>query len=224
MARFTRMQVLNELIDIGLIPLFYNPDVDLSIKIIKACEKGGARAIEFTNRGDHAWEVFTEVEKQLRKDDSSIILGVGTVDDAPTAAIYIACGANFVVSPNFNEEVARLCNRHKVAYFPGCATVTEIANAEEFGVEICKAFPGSQIGGPAFIKAVMGPRPHTRIMPTGGVDVTKENIFAWIQAGACCLGMGSKLIRKDRIQAGEFNTITEDVKRALQLIREARQL
>jgi 2-dehydro-3-deoxyphosphogluconate aldolase / (4S)-4-hydroxy-2-oxoglutarate aldolase len=151
-----------------------------------------------------------------------VILGAGTIDDAPTAAIFIANGANFIVGPTLDVEIARLCNRHKIPYFPGCGSVTEIAKAEEWGAEICKIFPGQEVGGPGFIKAVHGPRPWSRLMPTGGVFATQESIFAWIRAGAAVVGIGSNLINKARLQKGEFASISRDIQQTLDWVAEAR--
>jgi 2-dehydro-3-deoxyphosphogluconate aldolase/(4S)-4-hydroxy-2-oxoglutarate aldolase len=166
--------------------------------------------------------VFKELGSYLAREHPEIILGVGTVIDAPTAALYIAYGANFVVSPVLNEAVAKLCNRRKVAYIPGCGSVSEISYAEELGVEIVKIFPGSAVGGPGFIKAVMGPCPWTRLLPTGGVDATVDSIEAWFEAGAACVGMGSKLIRKDLVAAGNWAEITRMVRQVLQCIEATR--
>jgi 2-dehydro-3-deoxyphosphogluconate aldolase/(4S)-4-hydroxy-2-oxoglutarate aldolase len=215
MARFTRLEVYQAMFESGLVPLFYNPDVEVSKKVAQACAVGGARVLEFTNRGDFAFEVFKELSKFLAAEKSPLILGVGSVVDAPTAAMYIGAGANFVVGPIFNPEVARLCNRRKIAYMPGCGTLNEISEAEEYGVEIVKIFPGTAVGGPGFIKAVKGPNPWTSIMPTGGVDATEENIRNWIEAGACCVGMGSKLITKTAVAAGDYDGIRENVKKVL---------
>ncbi len=222
MARFTRLQVINDLLSTGLIPLFFEKDAQLALAVVKACQEGGAHIVEFTNRGDFAWKTFGELESALAQGRSPVILGAGTIDDAPTAAIYIASGANFIVSPSFNVEVARLCNRRKIPYFPGCATLTEIATAEEWGAEICKIFPAQEVGGPAFIKAVLGPRPWSRLMPTGGVSPTRESISAWIEAGASCLGMGSNLISKPRVKEGNFAAISADIRRSVAWIQEAR--
>jgi len=156
------------------------------------------------------------------KSASEVIIGVGSVVDAPTAALYIANGANFVVGPLLNPEVARLCNRRKVAYSPGCGSVSEIAQAEELGVEIVKLFPGTEVGGPAFVKSVQGPCPWTRIMPTGGVDATRESMEAWFQAGVSCVGVGTKLITKEIVDVGDFATLTEKVKQLLAWVREIR--
>jgi 2-dehydro-3-deoxyphosphogluconate aldolase/(4S)-4-hydroxy-2-oxoglutarate aldolase len=223
MARFDRMTVLNAMLDTGLVPVFYNDDLTVAQKIVEACAEGGARIVEFTNRGDRAWNVFTELIAWAEKAQPDVILGVGSVVDVPTAALYIGSGANFVVSPVLNPEVARVCNRRKVAHSPGCGSVSEISQAEELGVEIVKIFPAGLVGGPAFIKAVRGPMPWTRIMPTGGVDATEKNVKEWIQAGAACLGMGSKLIRKGAVLAGNYASIRENVKNVLGWIQEARE-
>ncbi|MBN2502378.1 MAG: bifunctional 4-hydroxy-2-oxoglutarate aldolase/2-dehydro-3-deoxy-phosphogluconate aldolase [Anaerolineales bacterium] len=222
MARFSRMQVLNAVIESGLVPLFYNADFEVSKQVAAACEAGGARVLEFTNRGDFAIDVFTQLSKHLAEQNSQLILGIGSVVDAPTAAMYMAAGANFVVGPVLNPEVARVCNRHKVAYMPGCGTLSEISQAEELGVEIVKIFPGTSVGGPGFVKAVMGPCPWTRIMPTGGVDASEENLRAWFEAGATCVGMGSKLIEKSLVAAGDYAALTEKVALVLQRINAIR--
>jgi 2-dehydro-3-deoxyphosphogluconate aldolase/(4S)-4-hydroxy-2-oxoglutarate aldolase len=223
MARFSRLEVLNAMVETGLVPVFYHSDVEVAKKVIEACAAGGARCIEFTNRGDFAPFVFKEVSEYLAKANPKVILGVGSVVDAPTAALYIASGANFVVGPILNPEVARLCNRRKIAYSPGCGTASEIAQAEELGVEIVKIFPGGLVGGPEFVKSVMAPCPWTRIMPTGGVETTKESVTAWIKAGTAALGIGSNLITKDRVAQGKWDELTQATVQVLAWIREARQ-
>ena len=136
MARFDRMTVLNTLLADGVMPIFYQPDVSIAKQIIASLVKGGIRLLEFTNRGDFAIEVYSELIKDAARSMPDAIIGAGTIEDAPTAALYIAHGANFIVAPNFNPEVARLCNRRKIAYIPGCATVSEISTAEEYGSEV----------------------------------------------------------------------------------------
>ncbi len=220
MARFTRMQVLNTMYETGLVPIFYHGDLNIAKEVIKACVAGGARIIEFTNRGDRAWNVFTALIGFLEQEAPDVIMGIGSVIDAPTAAMYIASGANFVVSPVLVPETARVCNRHKIAYLPGCGTLSEISQAEELGCEIVKIFPGDCVGGPEFIKAIKGPMPWTSLLPTGGVSM--DNAQEWIKAGAACLGMGSQLIRKEWVSKGNFDAIRENVAAALKLIREAR--
>lgn len=222
MARFSRLQVLNTMIDTGLVPVFYHADVEVAKQVAKACAAGGARTLEFTNRGDLAPEVFKELSRYIAREHQEIILGVGSIVDEPTAAMYIAYGANFVVGPILNEAVAKLCNRRKVAYMPGCGSASEISYAEELGVEIVKVFPGNSVGGPDFVKSVLGPCPWTRIMPTGGVDATQESITAWFRAGVACVGMGSNLIRKDLVAAGNWEEISRKVSQVLEWIRAAR--
>lgn len=223
MARFKRLDVLNSMVEVGVIPVFYNGDLEVAREIVRACRKGGAKCIEFTNRGDHAFEIFSALESEMAREDPGAILGVGSVIDPGTASIYINAGASFVVGQGFNPEVARVCNRRKIAYSPGCGSVSEISAAEEMGCEIIKIFPGGQVGGPAFVKAVRGPMPWTSIMPTGGVDVTEESVGAWIGAGCVCLGMGSKLITKELVAARDWNEIAENVARTIELIKKVRE-
>lgn len=223
MSRFSRLEVYDAMLSSGLVPIFYNGDPQVAEAVVLTCIEGGARVVELTNRGDNALKVFSHLSETLAALKSPAILGVGSVVDAPTAALFIAHGANFVVSPNFNSEVAKLCNRRKIPYLPGCGTVSEISNAEEMGVEIVKIFPGETIGGPAFIKALLGPMPWTRIMPTGGVEPTREDISRWIKAGAACLGMGSNLIRKDWVATGDYASIREHVKNVLQWVQDVRK-
>ncbi len=222
MARFDRLMVLNTVLQDGLVPLFYHKNVETSQHVAAALAMGGGHVLEFTNRGDFAIEVFSALVKHCAQAHPDLIIGSGSVEDAPTAALFIAHGSNFIVGPNFNVEVARVCNRRKIPYMPGCGTATEIATAEEWGVEIVKVFPGETVGGPAFIKAVLGPRPWTRIMPTGGVSPDEKNLRAWFDAGAACVGMGSNLVRKESVQSGDFDAIQQNVQTALNLIRSIR--
>ena len=221
MAKFMKHEVIGKILEVGLIPLFYNGDVEIAKKIVQACVNGGAKVVEFTNRGDFAFQVFSELARWCNKEFNDVILGVGSVIDPMTAALYINCGANFVVSPVFNPEIAKICNRRKVPYIPGCGTPSEISTAEEMGCDLIKIFPGSRLK-PGFIKSVRGPSPWVNLIPTGGVDATKENIYSWIKAGAVALGMGSRLIRKDLVAARDFNAITKKVEDCIRWIQEAR--
>jgi len=144
------------------------------------------------------------------------------VIDAPTAAMYIAAGADFVVGPTLSPPVARLCNRHKVAYIPGCGSATEITRAEALGAEIVKLFPAQGVGGPGFIRATLAPSPWSRLMPAGGVDATKESLRAWFEAGAACVAMGSKLIPREAVAARDWEAITRTVSQVLAWIEEVR--
>jgi len=197
--------------------------VETSIELASACSRGGAKVVEFTNRGEMAYPVFTELVKHFAKADPDLILGVGSVIDAPTAALYLAAGANFIVGPSLNPEISRLCNRRKILYMPGCATENEIVAAEELGAEICKVFPGSSAGGPGFIKAVLAPSPWHRLMPTGGVDATEASVSDWIKAGAAAVGMGSKLITKQAVNDKNYDGIAKKASDCIGWIKKARE-
>jgi 2-dehydro-3-deoxyphosphogluconate aldolase/(4S)-4-hydroxy-2-oxoglutarate aldolase len=223
MARFMRLDVINTLLGIGLVPLFYNEDVETSIELVSACSYSGAKVIEFTNRGELAYPVFMELVKHFAKADPDVILGVGSVIDGPTAALYLAVGANFIVGPSLNPEISRLCNRRKILYMPGCGTENEIVAAEELGAEICKVFPGSSAGGPGFVKAVLAPSPWHRLMPTGGVDATEASLGEWIKAGAAAVGMGSKLITTQAVKDKDYDDIAHNVTKCIGWIKKARE-
>lgn len=209
MAKFTRVEVINEILRIGVVPVFYHGDLEVAIKVVEACKTAGLRVIEFTNRGDNAWRVFSDLVQHFAAADPRVILGAGSVIDAGTGALYISSGANFVVGPVLNPDLARMCNRRKVSYSPGCGSASEISQAEELGAEIVKIFPGDSVGGPKFVKSILAPMPWTRIMPTGGVDSTPESIEAWFKAGVAAVGIGSNLVRSDWVRSGEFEKITD---------------
>ena len=219
-----RMAVLAALMDQGVIPVFYHKDPEICIKVIEACSAGGAKCIEFTNRGDYASYTFLDVARHFDKTDPSVIMGVGSIVDAPTAGIYIANGAKFVVGPILNADVARVCNRRKIAYSPGCGSASEISYAEELGCEIVKVFPGTQVGGPEFVKSVLGPMPWTRIMPTGGVDPDEASVKAWFSAGIVAAGMGSKLISKELLDAQDYKGIENKVRETIALIKKYKKV
>ena len=207
MARFMRLDVTNILLGTGVVPLFYHGEIETAIELVNACARGGARVVEFTNRGEMAYPIFTELVRHFAKADPSVILGVGSIIDAPTAALFMAAGANFIVGPTLNPEISRLCNRRKILYLPGCATENEISAAEELGAEIVKIFPGESVGGPGFVKAVMAPCPWHRLLPTGGVDATEASISEWIKAGAAAVGMGSKLVSAQAVKNKDYDGI-----------------
>ena len=217
-----RMAVLAAMIDQGVIPVFYHPDVETCVNVIQACANGGARCIEFTNRGEFAAHTFLDVTRHFAKADPSVIMGVGSIVDAPTAGLFIANGAKFVVGPILNAEVARVCNRRMVPYSPGCGSATEISYAQELGSEIVKVFPGESVGGPTFVKNVLGPMPWTKIMPTGGVDPDEASLREWFGAGIVAAGMGSKLITQELLQAGDWAGIEARVRETVDLIRKIR--
>ncbi len=217
-----RMSVLSGMMDQGVIPVFFHPDVDVCKKVIQACANGGAKCVEFTNRGDFAPQIFLEVARHFARVDRSVVMGAGSVVDAPTAGIYIANGAKFIVGPLTNPDVAKVCNRRKIPYSPGCGTMSEIGYAEELGCEIVKIFPGNSVGGPDFVKSVMAPCPWTRIMPTGGVDATEKSLREWFGAGVVAVGIGSKLVTKELLDAHDYAGIERKVGETIQLIRTIR--
>jgi len=219
MARFSRMKVLNTMLETGMVPVFYHPDVKVAREVAAACVEGGCLLLEFTNRGDHAWEVFNELERYCARELPELILGAGSIVDPGTAALYINCGANFLVGPVLNAEVAKTCNRRKIPYSPGCGTLSEISQSEELGCEIVKIFPGKEVGGPAFIKNVKGPCPWVSIMPTGGVEPTETSLEGWFEAGAACVGMGSNMITREMLKESDYAGIAANIGRTVQLIR-----
>jgi len=223
MAKHKRLAVLQKMKEIGIIPLFNHHDPDVSKNIAKAVYEGGCPILEFTNRGDRAYDVFLEIAKFRDQKFPGMILGVGTVVNGTTAAMYIQAGADFIVAPIFDEETARTCNSQKIPYLPGCGTVSEIHEAHLTGVEMIKVFPAGQVGGPAFIKAVLGPCPWAELMPSGSVSPDMENLKSWFDAGAACVGMGSKLISKEILQTENYKKLEEDVKKTLKLIRDVRK-
>ena len=222
MARFDKQAVMAKIGSTGMVPVFYHKDLEVARQVVKACYAGGVRAFEFTNRGDFAHEIFGELVKFAATECTELALGVGSVVDPATAALYIQLGACFVVGPLFNAEVSRVCNRRLVPYTPGCGTVSEIGAAQETGCDLCKVFPGDVLG-PKFVKGLMAPMPWSKLMVTGGVEPTEENIKAWFGAGVYCVGMGSKLFPKDKIAAADWDYISDKCREALGYVAAARK-
>ena len=217
MSKFDKLAVLTKIGQTRMVPVFYHKDVAVACAVVKACYDGGVRAFEFTNRGDMAHEVFAELMRFTADECPDLALGVGSVVDTPTAALYIQMGACFVVGPLLNSDVAKVCNRRGVPYTPGCGTVSEVGQAQELGCDIVKVFPGDVLG-PKFVKGLMAPMPWSRIMVTGGVEPTEENLSAWIKAGAFCVGMGSKLFPKDKVAAADWQYVTDMCRQSLDII------
>ncbi|MEO2064861.1 MAG: bifunctional 4-hydroxy-2-oxoglutarate aldolase/2-dehydro-3-deoxy-phosphogluconate aldolase [Christiangramia sp.] len=219
MAKFSRIEVVQEMEKTGLVPVFYHSDLETCKNIVRSSYDAGIRVFEFTNRGDFAQDIFAALVRYAEKECPGLMLGIGSVIDPATTAMYLQLGANFIVSPIMNPEMARICNRRKVAWMPGCGTLTEISEAQECGAEVVKIFPASEVGGPSFIRAVKGPMPWTSIMPTGGVSPNRDNLQEWFGAGAHCVGIGSKLfIKKDG--AYDFSAIQKKIEDSLQIIKE----
>ncbi len=217
-----RLDVALKIREIGVIPLYYHPDISVCKEVISSCYRGGMKIFEFTNRGDFAHELFAELVKWGNETMPDLVLGVGTVLDAGTCSIYIQLGAKFIVSPLLNEDMAKVCNRRKVLWVPGCATASEINRAEELGAEVVKLFPGPTVGGAKFLKAYLGPCPWSNIMPSGGVSPTEENLAEWFGAGAFCVGMGSQLISKEIIANRDYNRLEKLARESVEIIRKLR--
>lgn len=222
MSNIPKAAVVLKMIESGLVPVFYHPDLNICKNVLKACYDGGLRVFEFTNRADFAHETFSELSKYVQKELPGMLFGAGSIIDAGTAAIYIQAGARFIVSPALVPEMAGVCNRRNIMWAPGCGTVSEIVRAQELGADIVKIFPGAQVGGPAFVKAILGPMPWSLIMPTGGVSPDKENLKSWFGSGVSCVGMGSNLFPKEWLEQGDFEKITQLVRNTLSIIKEVR--
>lgn len=221
MAQYSRIQVINQMTESGIVPLFYHPEIDVARSVLKACYDGGARLMEFTNRGDFALEIFTDLIKYSIKELPGMIIGIGSVSDAASASQFMLQGANFIVTPVFRKDIAIVCNRRKVLWSPGCGSLTEISIAEEMGCELVKLFPGN-IYGPGFIKAIKGPQPWTSIMPTGGVTIEEGNLRTWFEAGVTCVGLGSKLISKEILIKKDYDILKNKVADTINLIKKIR--
>ena len=218
MAQYSRIQVINKMMELRMVPLFYHSDFQVAKNILQACYNGGARLIEFTNRGDFAIEVFSKLIKFASKELPGMIVGIGSVTDSAAASQYMLLGANFVVTPVLREDIAIVCNRRKVLWIPGCGSLSEIAKAEEMGCEFIKLFPGN-VYGPDFIKSVKAPQPWSSIMPTGGVSIEKSNLLGWFKGGADCVGLGSQLISKEVLINQDFKKLEKNVLDTIQFIQ-----
>lgn len=219
MARFNIIQSITTMSETGMVPVFYHSDIEVAKQVLKACYDGGVRAFEFTNRGDFAQEVFAELVKYATRECPEMIVGIGSIVDPATAALYLQLGANFVVGPCYNPEISKVCNRRLVPYIPGCGSVSEINAAQENGCIVCKVFPAGNVGGPSFVKNIKAPMPWSMLMVTGGVEPTTESLTAWIKAGVACVGMGSKLFPKEVIAAGEWQKISDLCRECLDTIK-----
>lgn len=223
MAKYSKIEVFQAMKDTGVVPVFYHADLEVCKAVVKACYDGGIRVFEYVNRGDFGHETFAELNKYALAELPGMILGAGSIVEEVTTGMYIQCGANFIVAPLLNEDMARICNRRKVMWSPGCGTISEINKAQELGSDLVKCFPASQVGGPGFIKAVKAPMPWTDIMPTGGVTLEKDNLKGWFDAGVTCVGMGSNLFPKDVMESKDWGKMAQMAKDLIDTIKEVRQ-
>ncbi|MGQ1784124.1 MULTISPECIES: bifunctional 4-hydroxy-2-oxoglutarate aldolase/2-dehydro-3-deoxy-phosphogluconate aldolase [unclassified Saccharicrinis] len=223
MAKYSKLEVFQAMKETGVVPVFFHSDIEVCKNVVKSCYDGGIRVFEFVNRGDFAHEVFGELNKYAAENLPGMILGAGSIVEEATTALYIQLGANFIVSPLLNENMAKICNRRKVMWSPGCGTISEINKAQELGSDLVKCFPASEVGGPSFVKAVKAPMPWTDIMPTGGVNLAKDNLEKWFAAGVTCVGMGSALFPKDIMASKDWKALTNMVKQLMADIKAVRK-
>jgi 2-dehydro-3-deoxyphosphogluconate aldolase/(4S)-4-hydroxy-2-oxoglutarate aldolase len=202
----------------GILPLYFNPDENVSIEILRAIHRAGIKAVEYTNRGEAAFNNFKKMVAVRNQEMPDMMLGIGTIKTLLQAKDYMSAGADFMVSPGFVAEVASYAISNDVFYAPGCMTPTEIIAAENAGVRFIKLFPGNMLG-PEFLSSIKEIFPKLLFMPTGGVDTTKENIEGWFKAGVCAVGMGSKLISKKLMEQKDYATIESSTKEVLALIQ-----
>lgn len=209
-------KIIELMLQTKVIPLFYEGEPSTAEKLVDACYSGGARVIEFTNRGEKAAEVFAYLVHYCNENYQDLALGVGSIANVDQADHFIALGAHFLVSPFIDEEIATKCAELDVFWTGGCATITEMHTADKWGVPLMKAFPGN-ILGPAFIAAAKAPCPWFKIMPTGGVKPEEENLTAWFSAGASCVGMGSKLFVKNEDGSFDYAKIESLLTQSIQI-------
>ena len=213
-----RHLITQDIYDTAIMPLFYHADLDRAKSLMKVCYDAGLRVIEFTNRAAYAIDVFAPLNLYVKKELPGMRLGIGTVTDVGTAALYLQYGADFIVMPTLQPEVIAVCNKRKVLCIPGCGSVSEISKAEELGCELIKLFPGNHYG-PGFIKDILGPMPWCSILVSGGVEPTKESIQSWLRSGAKCLALGSKLFTAEVLAGNENEKLESNIKDCLNWAR-----
>ncbi|MEY2792455.1 MAG: hypothetical protein RJA76_447 [Bacteroidota bacterium] len=218
MARNNAATVYSRIEETPIVPLFFNPDETIAKSVLKACYDGGIRVFEFTNRGIEAPALFAKLVEFTEKECPDLVLGIGTIYDAKQAKQFIEMGADFMLQPFTTAEVGEICGKHDIPWMPGTMTLTEIRNAELLGAKYVKIFPGNVVG-PAFVKGLMGPMPHSKIMVTGGVEPTRESLSTWFSAGAKAVGMGSQLFPSNLINEKNYQKITNIIAEMIQTYR-----
>lgn len=213
---FSKEEIIEVMKETGIVPLFTHDNAEDAQQVVEAAYRGGVRTFEFTNRRPNSFEIFSHLIRE-RKKFPDLMLGIGTVMDAKTTKKFIDAGADFIISPIMKTEMAEVCHQHNKAWIPGCATLTEIVTARDHGAAVIKVFPGSVLG-PGFVSSIMPVVPDLKLMITGGVEPTQENLSAWFNAGAMCVGMGSQLFTKDILQHRNWDVLSQKVKHAMELV------
>lgn len=215
------MNILSKVVATGMVPVFFHPEPKTACRVVETSYRAGVRAFEFTNRGEEAPDVFQELV-HLKSHLPELALGIGTVMNPEEAETFVKIGADFIVSPILDKKVGTYCQSQSIPWIPGCATLTEIIEAVNHGAELVKIFP-AQVLGPSFVKSVLGPCPDLKIMPTGGVKPTLDNLKAWFDAGVYCVGMGSQLFSREFLQADNQEQLSQKLRSTLEIIQGLRQ-
>ena len=205
----------------GILPLYFNKDAEVSVNILHALYNAGIKTIEYINRGEAALKNFAKLREICDKELAGMYLGVGTIKNAEQAQAFADAGADYIISPGLVEDVIPVAEKHNLLWIPGCMTPTEIIKAENLGAKVVKLFPGNMLG-PSFLSGIKELFPNLLFMPTGGVELTKENIGGWFKAGVCAVGMGSKLITKDVMENKKYAELTEATKQAIEIVNASR--
>lgn len=205
----------------GVLPLYFYKDTEVSLQVLRALYAAGIRAVEYTNRGDDALRNFKKMRELCDAELTGMYLGIGTIKNAAMANAFIDAGADYIICPGLIEEVAEVADKINMLWVPGCMTPSEIIRAENMGAKMIKLFPGN-ILGPAFMSSIKELFPQLAFMPTGGVDLDKDNIAGWFKAGVCAVGMGSKLVSKSLLEQKDYAKIEEATKRAMDIVKQVR--
>lgn len=205
----------------GILPLYFYKDTEVSLQVLRALYNAGIRAVEYTNRGEDALRNFKEMRKVCDEELPGMYLGIGTIKNAEMAKTFIDAGTDYIICPGLIEEVAEVADKINMLWVPGCMTPSEIIRAENMGAKMIKLFPGN-ILGPAFMSSIKELFPQLSFMPTGGVDLDKDNIAGWFKAGVCAVGMGSKLVSKSLLEQKDYAKIEEATKQAMDIVKQVR--
>ena len=217
----TKNELLKLIPEQGVLPLYFYKDTEVSIQVLKSLYSAGIRAVEYTNRGEAALLNFKKMREVCDAELKGMYLGIGTIKNAKMAQTFIDAGADYIICPGLIEEVAEVADKNKMLWVPGCMTPSEIILAENMGAKMIKLFPGN-ILGPGFMSAIKELFPDLLFMPTGGVDLEKDNIAGWFKAGVCAVGMGSKLVSKNLLEQKDYAKIEALTKQVMDIVKSVR--
>lgn len=217
-----KSELLKVIPEQGILPLYFNKDTQVSVDLLKALYSAGIRSVEYTNRGEAALTNFAAMKKVCDTELKGMYLGVGTIKDAAAAQAFIDAGADYIISPGLVEDAAEVADKNNMLWVPGCMTPTEIIRAEKLGAKFVKLFPGN-ILGPSFLSGIKELFPNLLFMPTGGVDLDRDNIAGWFKAGVCAVGMGSKLVSKDIMENKKYDDLISLTKQAMEIVQSCKK-